>query len=214
MSFDAVVLRPLQDSDLAPLENIIRATWEFDQLGTPRTSRRLARSYLSACLLEQSFVRVAEINGRPVGVIMGKKLPHRHRPLRWLLRYAAAQLLLCTTSEGRRAARLFADIEGIDEKLLSQAGRSYQGELSFFIVDGSCRGLGVGRALYASLMDYFAREGIREAYLFTDTDCNFSFYERRGWKRSGAHTEHYCLQGQTSSTTFYLFEQRELSACS
>lgn len=207
VSFDSVVLRPLQGSDLAPLEKIIRETWTFDEISSLQTARRLARADLSSCLLEQSFTRVAEVAGRPVGVIMGKKLPHWYRPLRWLLRYAASQLLLRATQDGRRVARLFSDIEVIDQRLLAQAGRAYQGELSFFIVDGSCRGLGVGRALYASLMEYFAREDIRSAYLFTDTDCNFSFYERRGWKKRGAHTEHYCFACKHSSTTYFLFEQ-------
>lgn len=71
---EKLMIRNFVDTDAAALEQVIRETWNYDRFSPPQTAQRLARVYLYSCLLRQSFVRVAVMGGKPVGVIMGRDL--------------------------------------------------------------------------------------------------------------------------------------------
>lgn len=76
---EKLMIRNFVDTDAAALEQVIRETWNYDRFSPPQTAQRLARVYLYSCLLRQSFVRVAVMGGKPVGVIMGRDLRKKHR---------------------------------------------------------------------------------------------------------------------------------------
>ena len=63
-----------------------------------------------------------------------------------------------------------------------RARRAPDGELLFVAVDPALRGQGVGGFLLAELA---RRAPGKELYLYTDSACSYSFYERRGFERSG-----------------------------
>ena len=67
-----VKLRELKKQDLPILEDVIRKTWDYDKFAMPKTARKLAKVYLAACLTNQTYTRVAEVDGNPVGLILGK----------------------------------------------------------------------------------------------------------------------------------------------
>lgn len=69
-----IKLRKYQPSDFKSLENIIRETWNYDQFSSPQVSQKLAKVFLSSCLTNYTFSRVAIIDDKPVGIILGKKL--------------------------------------------------------------------------------------------------------------------------------------------
>ncbi len=131
-----VILRALQKSDLGAIEDIIRRAWHYDDLAGPDTARQLAAVFLRSCLKNQTFVRVAAVDGVPVGVIMGRS----DRSYRWRLREAAGQaaaiLRLLASREGRVVSRIFRSVDSIDRQLLTPRRAMFQGELSFFAGSG------------------------------------------------------------------------------
>ena len=85
-------LREYQKNDFIALKNIIRKTWRYDEFSSPKTASRLADVFLSSCLTNYTFSRVAVLNGKPVGIILVKDiarhtcpLPNRFRQLRAVL---------------------------------------------------------------------------------------------------------------------------------
>lgn len=64
-------LREYQKNDFIALKNIIRKTWRYDEFSSPKTASRLADVFLSSCLTNYTFSRVAVLNGKPVGIILG-----------------------------------------------------------------------------------------------------------------------------------------------
>ena len=70
---EKIVLRALRKADFKALENVIRKTWSYDKFATPKAAETLARVYLSTCLANQTYAQVAEVNGIPAGLILGKK---------------------------------------------------------------------------------------------------------------------------------------------
>ncbi len=56
-------------------------------------------------------------------------------------------------------------------------------ELILFINDPSVRGQGVGRTMLLRFEDYLRSRGAQDYYLFTDTMCTYSYYEKHGFTR-------------------------------
>ena len=66
-------LREYQKNDFIALKNIIRKTWRYDEFSSPKTASRLADVFLSSCLTNYTFSRVAVLNGKPVSA--SKQIP-------------------------------------------------------------------------------------------------------------------------------------------
>lgn len=203
-----LLLRETEDGDRAALEKIVSETWRFDEFCKPRTAARLARAYLAACLNEQSCSLTAVLDGEPAGVVMGCARGSRRPRFGPWLRAAASRLLLLLTAEGRQADIFITDSERADRELLKKAAFDYDGQLSFFAVAPERRGRGVGKALYRAMLRYFERAGVRSFYLFTDTECDFGFYERQGLRRRCEKLLTLQLDEGLLRTMFYLYDNR------
>ena len=95
-------LREYQKNDFIALKNIIRKTWRYDEFSSPKTASRLADVFLSSCLANQTYTRVAEIDGKPAGIIMAKNIEEHHAPLRYRIRQWRAILSVMLSKEGRK----------------------------------------------------------------------------------------------------------------
>lgn len=200
-----VAIRLVCGADMRSLENIIRKTWQYDRFCTPKTAERMARLYLASCLSRQTFARVAVSDGKTVGVIMGKDYRKHSLNLRYRLRQWAATLALYAGREGRRTTRAFSCVDELDRQMLQATGKEYQGEVAFFAVDETCRGLGIGKRLFDELQSYMQGQGIECFFLFTDSSCNFGFYEHQGLKRRQTRKYEVPL-GIRNKMEFYLYE--------
>jgi len=74
-----IIYRPIKKTDYKSLEDIIRKTWNYDKLGSPKLAKLMAKVYLASCLANQTYTSVAVVNSEPVGIIMGKN-KKTHRP--------------------------------------------------------------------------------------------------------------------------------------
>ena len=183
MTYNDINYREIQRGDYPALESIVRKTWGYDKFCSPRIARKMSRLYLAACLASQTFIRVAELHGTPVGVIMAKNEKTYRTPPRYAARMAAAMASIYLTAEGRRVARFFQDIDKLDRELLKESATAFDGELAFFAVAEAARGSGIGRGLFTRAVDYLRGEKLRNFYLFTDSTCNYGFYEHCGMRR-------------------------------
>lgn len=188
MTQSNIKYRSIRSSDYRILEDIIRKSWNYDRLGSPKLAKQLAKIYLASCLVNQTFTSVAVSNGEPVGIIMGKNIVTHRKPLRYLIRQGVAVTQIAMSKEGRKIGKMFQKIDEVDEILLKSTLTNFDGELAFFVVDGNQRGSGVGKQLYQQFLDYMASENLKTFFLFTDTTCNFGFYEHQGLKRLAEKT--------------------------
>lgn len=200
-----VEIRPVCGADMKSLENIIRKTWQYDRFCTSKTAKRMARLYLASCLCNQTFARAAVLDGRTVGVIMGKDFRKRSLNLSYRLRQWAAISAMLAGKEGRRTMKAFSHVDELDRQMLQATGKAYQGEVAFFAVDEACRGLGIGKQLFDGLRSYMQGQGIECFFLFTDSSCNFGFYEHQGMKRRQTRKYEVPL-GIRNKMEFYLYE--------
>lgn len=201
-----LLLREYQKQDFKPLENIIRETWNYDKFCSPKTASKLAKVFLSSCLTNYTFSRVAVLDERIVGIILVNNKAKHKCPLSYKLKQIKFIVSLYACKEGRKASKIFGNVYGIDQQLLNENHKSYPAELALFAVDSSCRGKGIGKKLFQSALDYIQQQELNEFYLFTDTSCNYGFYEHQGMIRRCEKKHNFNINGQTASMHFFIYD--------
>ena len=116
-------------------------------------------------------------NGELVGVLLADMMGEKcHKNLAKSL-FVRVFELVGGLFLGRAGARYQAANNAMFEAFAKS--HATQGEICFFATK---QGRGVGTALLGELA---RRESGKRVHLFTDSDCNFGFYERRGFARLG-----------------------------
>lgn len=77
--------------------------------------------------------------------------------------------------------------------------------LTLFAVDENCRGFGVGKALLSGFLKYLKEQEVRHIYLYTDTTCNYGFYEHQDFKRLEEQTLKLTRNGETFQMDVFLY---------
>lgn len=200
-----VTYRPIQKSDYPILADLISDTWGYKKFSSPKTAFRMGMLYLRGCLSDQTYSCVAVKRGTPVGLILGRgkkpgitALHHRLAQLPWIL-------ALLLTREGRSVARMFGGFSDIDSNLLKESGKQFDGELTLFVIRSDQRGAGIGNTLFGNFLYYLKSQCVKNFYLFTDTTCNYGFYEHKGLARIGEKSVKTPIQPD-KEMQFFLYE--------
>ena len=93
-----------------------------------------------------------------------------------------------------------------DRQLLQDTQTEYQGEIAFFAVNSRYRGIGLGKKLFDAARDYMRNRRISNFFLFTDTTCNYPFYERRGMERRGERVPTFAATGKSGTLTMFIYD--------
>ncbi len=202
--------RELRKEDYGQVKNIINETWNFesysDNSGQVGSALEI---YLCNCLLQQNYFRVALEKGVPVGLILGrinrdfrpwKQIPHLF-PLIWAglkfcLRILSGKKFIQQALEERRAYG----------KLLREGKGIFDGEVVLFIVSPNERGRGLGKKLIFEFLDYCRKKNLNRIYLFSDTSCNYGFYDKNGFFRTGEVTARDFAENGSDSMKVFLYE--------
>lgn len=201
-----VNIRRFYKEDAPALEDVIRKTWKYDAFCSSETAARLAHVYLYSCLANQTFTAVALVDGKPCGIIMAKHIQKHRCPFSLKLHSLLAIVRLLIKREGREICSFYEKIHNVDQELLDGSGKTYGGELSFFVLNEALRGLGIGKQLYNAALTYMRQENIQSFYLFTDISCNYGFYEHCGMQRRGEIDMVAKLAGQQAPMKFFLYD--------
>ena len=64
----------------------------------------------------------------------------------------------------------------------------------------------MGRKLFESVVAYMRSHDISEFYLFTDTSCNYPFYEHLGLTRRCEKKQVIDVKGEIGDMTFFIYD--------
>lgn len=201
-----IKLREFEKGDEIFIENIIREAWHYDEMCREKTAKKMAKAFLASCLANQTFTQVATRNNQPIGIIMGKDIRKHRCPLRYRWKQFISILSLLCDKEGRKVSSLFKSVHTIDQELLRESKIDYQGELAFFAISQECRGLGIGKELFLRLVDYMKLRNIQYFYLYTDTSCNYQFYEHQGMIRRQEKSHQFIIKKLQATMQFFLYD--------
>ena len=201
-----VVFREFQKKDSKIIEEIIIEAWNYNELCSPKTAHKMAKVFLSSCLTNQTYTRVALLNNKPIGVIMAKDIKSHKCPLKYKLKQAFSIISLYLSKEGRNTSKIFSNVDEIDRELLNECKKKYEGELAFFAISSKARGKGVGKKMFSNMLKYMKTKNINNFYLFTDTSCNYGFYEHQGMKKCAEKSKKFKIKGKTAKMTFFIYD--------
>ena len=84
-----------------------------------------------------------------------------------------------------------------------------QGRTVFFRDSSGLSRTGIGRELFSRFCIYMERENIQHFYVFTDTSCNYGFYENMNMFRRGTKRVKLKVNHRLEEFSFFLYENRE-----
>lgn len=189
-----VQYRSFMDEDFEDIAEMLRRVWH-DRSRDELYNTLEARYDLAHSLSISTFSLVAVVNGEAMGIVLARD-PHGSQA-----RYSAID----AGAWERLGNDLRHDMARIDpvairefdaaikaeqranEKLATACSVEQAGQITLLAVSHRARGLGIGSALLDAACSFCQDAGAEQAYLFTDTDCSWQFYERHGLKRAAAH---------------------------
>ena len=184
-----VTYRPFDEDDFNAVAAIIQMAWHADA-PTPGYAFLEACADLAHCLSISTFSQVALIDGAVRGVVLARStnlsVPVSSRWQRAEDDFLE-QMLVSEPDAAKDQMHTEELTRGINTKLLQKSGLSEAHEITLLAVSESARGLGIGTVLLDAASSYLADRGAGHAFLYTDTDCDWRFYESHGCKRAASH---------------------------
>lgn len=210
-----VKIRDVKAADLPKIRELINETWGyFNHIEDKNVLDAVLAIYLNPVLHQSSFGKIAESDGEFAGVIFGSSQKDTPRlrmlqsdGIKELLQLASLpqsqqELLLCTL---KRLLTTYG-------QLSHEAGRDYQGCLELFAVKKAAQGKQIGKKLLQALLAYFQQTATEDFYLYTDTMCNYGFYEHMGLQQKAARPLSITLGDHELSLNAFLYQYELPSA--
>lgn len=163
--------------------------------------------YLQDCIVSSSFSKVAEIDNKVIGIILGNALTDKHRLKKTFNIISIACTLLkgiFIYKENQKAINVFWKTQKAYNEMFQGKEKNFQGSIELFIVSQESRGLGVGGELLDSLTCYMKSMSVNSIYVFTDNECNYGFYDSKKFKR--INEKEIIFEQFKDRLTVYLYE--------
>lgn len=182
-----VVYRNLEKKDYNRIKELINNAFGFSEfIKDGNLLESILNIYLQGCLLDSSFSKVAVKDNVVIGIILGNaKNDKKHlRKLSNILSWVSSGTKLAFSSkENKNAIKEFSKVSQTYKEIIQGKEDDFQGCIQLFIVSEESRGLGVGKTLIKYLSNYMIDMKVNSIYLYTDTRCNYGFYDSQNFNR-------------------------------
>ncbi|URJ48653.1 GNAT family N-acetyltransferase [Paenibacillus polymyxa] len=180
-------IRDIRKEDIEPIKAIIADTWNAKDFIEDESiiNAAVTMMFISPILNRSTFGRVATLDGEVIGVIFGSRVGEAtsYRLLQEDYTSELLQLLNLNDIERKVFVELTSMTNEANSKLIRGKENEFQGCLEFFAVSEEARGKKVGKKLFNELISYLRDTKANKIYLYTDTMCNYGFYDHNGFVR-------------------------------
>lgn len=184
---DKIIYRNLMQKDYDTIKKLISEAFGFGEFIKDEVLLDTVTGfYLQECVDDSSFSKVAEKDNKVIGLILGKakndkislKDIHNTTPID---EAAIGQVL--ADEDNRKVIKEFAKIQEVYKEIIKGREDNFEGCIQLFIVSKEARGFGIGKTLLSYLSEYMKDNNVNSLYLYTDTRCNYGFYDSQNFKR-------------------------------
>ena len=190
-----VMYRELHKGDYEIIKKLIGDAVGFSEfIKDPDFLNLILNSYLQECILDSSFSKVAIKNGKVIGIILGNANKDKNKIKSFHNRISLISSLIkimFTKNDNKKDLKEFSKIQKTYKEIFNGNKNNFQGCIQLFIVSKEFRGLGVGTSLMNYLFDYMKSTKVKSLYLYTDTRCNYQFYDKNNFKRLNEKKVHF-----------------------
>ena len=181
--------RKIIESDYRPLAEILDEEWKF-HLYSKSKGLDMAEYYLFHCLDGANEAMVLAVDGRPDGIVIIREVGEDRLDF-------SKDLQRChrAIEDDPSFERCIEDLKAINDQyeIFARDHKTPdQAELRLVIISERDKGMGLGRILIDEALRMASSRGKRGLFFFTDTDCNYGFYDHIGAVRE-AEAEIVCM---------------------
>ncbi|MEE1296723.1 MAG: GNAT family N-acetyltransferase [Bifidobacterium sp.] len=183
-----ITYRALESADYPTIKQLLCDQWHSQPGRDTDLAMKLAEIDLEDSLARTTCAEVAVADGKVVGVVLGgiegkkdREKAERHHGASMGLR-----LSLDMNKGGHEAYKQYERNLKANEKLVDQArkeGQAYGAEVVLLLVDPAMQGQGIGQHLFDWVTAQFKDAGVDSYYLYTDTNCDYGFYDKQDLAR-------------------------------
>ncbi|MEG2354000.1 MAG: GNAT family N-acetyltransferase [Clostridium sp.] len=204
---DKLIYRPLAKEDYPRIKKLIDEAFGFHEaIKDPHFLDLTLNIYLQDCILSSSFSMVAEKSNEVIGIILGEaeKDKTHLRKAHNILSVASTMIkLLLSSKKNKNALKEFSLITQTYKEIMEGKKDNFQGCVQLFIVSEESRGLGIGKSLVSKLSDYMKTMDVKSLYLYTDTRCNYGFYDSQNFNRIAE--KEICFDSNNEKLNIFLY---------
>lgn len=201
-----IVYKNIEKKHYSDMKNLICEAFSFDKLIKDKENlEEFLNMYLQTCIIESSFCKVACNNEENViGFIMGKSKNDKSKIGNYknnIIFVKSILKLIFTNKENRKVFKEMSKINTVYKNLIKDRNHFFDGSVNLFVVGSKARGHGVGKKLFKLLSNYLVSNNAKSIYVYTDTSCNYGFYDSQGFKKLDEEEVYF----ESSKTKLYVF---------
>ncbi len=172
-----IEMRPTEKSDYPDLSRILDDEWRFS-LYSQEKALKLAEYYLVDCINGANVSVTMLVDGEPKGLLVLRDMEGDTIDASGDLAEVYSEV-----KDDPGFGGCQADIDNLHEIYERSAERNKSSdwaELRLLIVSKDCKGMGLGKKILNEarrIAESFGKVGV---FFYTDTDCNFGFYDHMG----------------------------------
>lgn len=206
-----ITYREICQDDYDSIKKLIDDVWNLNQFcGTAQALEDTLNIYLQSSLLDISYGQAAILDGKVVGILLGKddsqNILFTPSSVLWRLVRSSVSLIFHSTRPMRQQLKNAWKISKAEQKMMDAQKRIFTGHIELLIVGKEAQGLGVGKALVDGFISYAVHDNEHVVYVQTDTLCNYGFYEHQGFERLDS-TE--ITLNDNSQITLFLYQYKQ-----
>ena len=206
-----ITIRDIDAKDIPDIHCVIRTIWDWDDVSDDQAVvDATVGMYLNDVLYDSTFGKIALLGDQVVGVIFGsvEGQPAIFRGVQTNSMEHMMVLLGASDDDRHNIYDYLSKLRGAYEQLICGREDGYDGTLDFLVLSEDARGMGIGKKLWHELTKYFKAHKVQTIYVYTDTDCNFGFYEHLGFARIGEKMVAFEEYGESYTENIFLYDYR------
>lgn len=185
---NTVVYRPLEKCDYPEIKKLIGEAFGIETYVKDKNQLdKVLNIYLQECITSSTYSNVAIKDNKVIGLILGsvdgqRKISKLHNRISYLTNMV--KIIFAAIGKKGNLSE-FSKLTDAYKELIKGRENLFQGCVQLFIVSKESRGLGIGKTLLGELFKYMKSYNVEKLYLYTDSNCNYGFYDSQGFTRLG-----------------------------
>ena len=180
-----IIYRDINKKDYEDIKKLICEAFGFDNFIKNKELLDITTTlYLQECIEGSSFSKIAEKDNKVIGIILGKSnndkliVPEVYK--KDLINEDVARIIMAN-EKNIMIIKEFSKIQNAYKEIIAGKEENFDGCIQLFIVSKESRGLGIGKELLNYLFKYMKSKEVNSMYLYTDTRCNYKFYDSQNF---------------------------------
>lgn len=184
-------IRQIEQKDIGAMVDLIHEAWFKGTYSNEAFEKAASTISLNKALYHTTIGRVAEVDGEILGLILCAVKDQE--PIYRQFQAHPLDPLIELSSHGNneefdRLIETFKAECTVYDQFLEEIDQSFDASIEYIAVSSKAQGKGIGKSLIFESLQEFKQEACRNLYLFTDTDCNYKFYDYLDFDRIAQST--------------------------